>query len=330
MMTTTRKAVALLSGGLDSLLAARLVIDQGVQVEGLHYGSPWGAEPEVFRAGEELGIPVTVRPRGQDYIDLIRAPKYGYGKNMNPCIDCRIHMYRMAKGFMGEVGAEFLVTGEVIGQRPMSQRRNALALIDRESGLEGRIVRPLCARHLKPTLAEREGWVDRSRFEAFGGRGRNPQFDLANRLGLKAFKPPAGGCPLTDPEFSIRVRDLFAHAAAPRLEDAKLLKYGRHFRIDGQSKVIVSRRRQENDPLVALAPEDAWILDPRDFLGPVALASGPKAEPLLEWAAAAVLAYSPKAPDGEREFRVWRGDEPSRVFRAARRLTRGEVERYKV
>jgi adenylyl- and sulfurtransferase ThiI len=201
-----RKAVSLLSGGLDSLLATKLVMDQGVEMVALHFTSPFctctkgdkGCGLQAVKTARELGIEVMIKVKGLEYLEIVKAPKHGYGKNLNPCIDCRIFMLKEVRKLMTEIGASFVVTGEVLGQRPMSQRRDAIRLIEEESGLEGLIVRPLSAKHFDPTLPERKGILDRGKLLDFTGRTRRPQYDLAESFHLKEFSCPGGGCLLTD------------------------------------------------------------------------------------------------------------------------------------
>jgi tRNA-uridine 2-sulfurtransferase len=194
-----RKAIALLSGGLDSTLAVKVLLDQGVEVEALNFTSPFctctgknaGCKSEAVRVAEEFKIPIKVMHKGAEYLEILRNPKHGYGKGMNPCIDCRIYLLRKAKEYMQESGADFVFTGEVLGQRPMSQRRDTLNVIERESGLKGLLLRPLSAKHFEPTIPEIEGWVDREKLLSIHGRSRKEQMDLAAELDVKNYPWPA-------------------------------------------------------------------------------------------------------------------------------------------
>ena len=246
-----RKAVSLLSGGLDSTLATKVVLNQGIEVVGLHFAMPWGCcdRSAAYSAAKLFGIPIMVFKMQEDYLEVIKAPKYGYGRAMNPCVDCRIHMYRKAKRYMESIDASFLITGEVLGQRPKSQMLDSLKTIERDCELEGLILRPLSAHLLDPTLPEKEGIVDRSNLLGISGRSRKIQMALAEEEGIRDYPTPAGGCLLTDESFSRRVKDLFEHTASLTVEDMELLRVGRHFRLNAATKLIVGRNESENDIL---------------------------------------------------------------------------------
>jgi tRNA U34 2-thiouridine synthase MnmA/TrmU len=283
------KAVALLSGGLDSTLAVRVILDQGIVVHALNFFSAFctcssrrkhtggqaggGCRSEARRVAEEFGIPIKVIAKGLDYIEIVRNPKYGYGKGINPCIDCRIYMFKEAKKYMGEIGASFIITGEVLGQRPMSQRRDCFAVIEKESGVEGLILRPLSAKHLEPTIPEKTGLVDRVRLLSMVGRSRKPQMELAADLHINDYPCPSGGCLLTDKIFSRKVTDLLDHKKTLTTTDLLALKTGRHFRYSGV-KVIVGRDEGENTRLKKLMQPGDTIVEPVGFPGPAALVCG--------------------------------------------------------
>jgi len=294
------KAVALLSGGLDSSLAIRLVQDQGVEVEGLHFVSVLNrTAPErsclltELRVGRQLGVKVKTVNFTHEQLAIAQCPAHGYGSNMNPCIDCHMAMLRRAAEHMGRVGARFIVSGEVVGQRPMSQRGAVLRQVDRETGLGGLILRPLSARLLPPTVPEREGWVDRERLLDIGGRSRKRQLELARRYGITEHSSPAGGCLLTDPGFAARLRDL-AEASPGGLDlgDVHLLKVGRHFRLDPTTKAIVGRNERENATVHTFSRADDLLMTTRDAPGPCALLRGRKAEGHVRTAAALTARYS--------------------------------------
>lgn len=288
------RALGMLSGGLDSALAARLLLDQGIEVIGFHLESPTACRNDVAEVAGDLGIRLVSRPKGEEYLRLLRHPRWGYGRNMNPCIDCRIFMFRHGRAWLEEFEAAFLFTGEVVGQRPMSQVRDRMDLIDREAGLEGRVLRPLSAQLLPETEAERFGWVDRSRLLAIRGRGRHEQLRLAEHYGLRHTTSPGGGCLLTDAHFSGRLRDLFAHTpeSDTRLDDVALLSVGRHFRIDDGLKIVLGRDQEENRRLEAFEGARRWRVEPGDFRGPSALVCGPHDQRGLEAATELILRHT--------------------------------------
>ncbi|TMQ63216.1 MAG: hypothetical protein E6K78_10900 [Candidatus Eisenbacteria bacterium] len=296
------RAVGLLSGGLDSALAARLLLDQGIEVIGLHLEAPTACRSDVREVARDLGIRLEVRAKGEEYLRLLRNPRWGYGKNMNPCIDCRRFMFLLGRSYLDELDAHFLFTGEVVGQRPMSQVRSTILMIDRASGLEGWILRPLSARLLPETEPERRGWVDRSRLLAIHGRGRQEQLALAASLSLRHYQSPGGGCLLTDARFSARLRDLFEHTPeeSTRMSDVALLRLGRHFRVGPGRKIVLGRNREENVRLADFEDAERWLVEPDDFRGPSALVCGPREEHLLAQALALIARYAPDAARGGR------------------------------
>ena len=279
-MTTNKNALALLSGGLDSTLAVKMMIEQGINVTALNFTSPFcncsshkaGCQHQASKVAGEFGIPIRVVAKGMDYLKIVENPPHGHGRGLNPCIDCRIYMLKKAKEMMAELGASFVITGEVIGQRPMSQRRQQIELIERESGLAGLILRPLSAQHFPPTQPEQEGVVDRGKLLAVSGRSRKVQMELAEDLGVKDYPCPAGGCLLTDPSMADRLRDLFAHVPDYGFNDLQFLKLGRHFRLDEDLKIIVGRNQEENEKIALLALRGANVYTPEDFRGPTAYA----------------------------------------------------------
>ena len=270
-----KKCVAMISGGLDSSLAAKLMLEQGIEVQGLFLSMSWGCceKEKAVSCAQQLGIPLMVLGVGDAYLDVIRSPKYGYGSGMNPCVDCRIYMFRIAKKYMEETGAGFVVTGEVLGQRPMSQMRRPLSLIEADSGLEGLLLRPLSAQLLEPTLPELLGIVDRERLLRIAGRSRQEQMALAKQDGISEYSTPAGGCLLTDEQFAKKTRDLFAHDERPTTKDMELLTIGRHFRIGPRTKIILGRNELENLMLEGHAQEGYTCIRPK-FAGPAALVAG--------------------------------------------------------
>ncbi len=290
------KAIVLLSGGLDSSLAVKLVLDQGVKLQAVHFRSVFSAREgsagasEAARAAEQLRVPLSVEDVTGELLRLVKNPRYGHGSGMNPCIDCRIMQLRRARQQMDRSDARFIVTGEVLGQRPMSQRKDAMRLIDRQAGVAGLVVRPLCALALEPSIAEREGWVDRQRFKGFTGRQRTPQMRLAEELGVTDYPSPAGGCRLTEPGFSRRVKDLLASEELTA-ENVLLLRVGRHFRLAPGAKLVVGRHEEENKQIESLAGKDDYLLQAQSVSGPLSLARGSFDEELLRRAARITARY---------------------------------------
>jgi tRNA-specific 2-thiouridylase len=311
------KAIGMLSGGLDSRLALKLLQGQGIEVTALHFYTGFcianrnrrvgrvkkpSARHEALEAGADLGVPVEVMDVAQEYMAVILHPRYGYGTGMNPCIDCRIFMLQRAKAYMEQVGAHFVFTGEVLRQRPKSQRRQQMYTIERESGLAGLLLRPLSAQLLPSTLPEQRGWVDRDKLLAISGRSRKEQIALAEQLGVGHYPQPSGGCCLLpDPHFVQRLQDFITHNPEDRVtpEQMVLLAVGRHFRLEDGLKVIVGRDEGENNYLI-FAGTDQYQFTSLDYPGPVALAAGPLTQSQIERVASLVASYS----DGKRETQV--------------------------
>ncbi len=299
------KAVALLSGGLDSTLAVRLMVEQGVDVKAVAIKTPFcdfdcghGCGFRVKEVAEKLGVELKTFYLGEEYLEMLKNPEHGYGSGMNPCIDCREMMFKVAKDYMQEIDAKFIVTGEVLEQRPMSQNPRALKIIEQESGLEGKVLRPLSAKHLAPTDAERAGMVKREQLLSIKGRTRRVQIELAKSFGITDYPNSAGGCLLTDPQFAMRAKDLFRHTEKPTLNDTELLKIGRHFRLGENTKLVIGRNEDENNVISSLAIPGDLLLEAKDHKGPLALLRGKYDDDMLLLAASMVHRYS-DAPKNE-------------------------------
>jgi len=275
------KAISLMSGGLDSTVATRLILEQQIDITGLHFTSFFtsrkdrGKNLRAIKTADELGIKLIVLDKGSEYLDIVKHPKYGYGKNMNPCIDCRIFMLQKTRELMKDEGAQFVITGEVLGQRPMSQRRETIERIERDSGLEGLIVRPLSAQYFPPTIPEQEGVVDRKKLLDISGRSRHVQYELVKKYSLKAFHNPGGGCLLTDPVFSKKLRDLFRKDPTFTMKDVELLTIGRHFRLGNETKLTLGRNKEENEIIQNMWESGYTLVSPVNFKGPQGILKGP-------------------------------------------------------
>jgi len=294
------KAIALMSGGLDSNLAVRIVHDMGIEIIGVHFTGPFclcnrgtgGCIHYAKKIAGEIGIRFSTIGLGDEYLEIVVHPRHGRGSGMNPCLDCRILMFKKTKAMMAAEDASFILTGEVLGQRPMSQLRDKLRIIERESGLEGLILRPLSARHFPPTVPEEQGWVDRNALLDIQGRGRRPQIALAEKLQIGDYPCPAGGCLLTDKHFAARLREHIDHTGGLQMSDIALLKLGRHFRLPSGAKLVVGRNQEECESLDKLARDTDMLLVPRDIAGPTGLVRGESlSENAREIAATVLAAY---------------------------------------
>lgn len=321
-----RRAVVLFSGGLDSMLAARLLRDQGFDVEGLTFLTPFSSYESARESAKRLGIRIHFLRVDREYFDMIRKPKHGYGANINPCIDCKIYMLRKAKIFAGKMGADFIATGEVLGERPFSQKRPLMKIIEEDSGLAGRIVRPLSGRLLPPTDAEKNGIVKRDNLLSIRGRSRKPQMKLARELGIDKYPAPGGGCLLTDPEFSKKLRDFLMNSRKITWEDVEFLKLGRHFRL-GSGKIIVGRNHRENRQLFDLAEKRRlpWM-EVKYYMGPLTVLQG-RGPDLVSRAASLTVRYS-DAPDREVDVSYVTGKRKKTI--RAKPIGGSDLERMRV
>ncbi|MEA1961249.1 MAG: tRNA 4-thiouridine(8) synthase ThiI [Bacillota bacterium] len=266
------KAISLFSGGLDSQLAVCLMKEQGIEIIGINFTTPFfGAEESTIKAAKDLDIELTTIHLGEEYLKVLKNPVYGYGKNMNPCIDCHAFMQKKAVQYMKEIGASFLISGEVVGQRPMSQTFSSLNAVDKLAGIKGIMVRPLSAKLLTPTIAEENGWIDRDKMLDISGRTRNWQMELAEHYGLKDYPTPAGGCLLTQQNYSKRLKtylEAFPMAAA---NDLYILRYGRHFYLEENLLLMIGRNQAENQALVKNARSGDLFMKILDRPGPTSI-----------------------------------------------------------
>ncbi|MBD3401799.1 DUF814 domain-containing protein [candidate division GN15 bacterium] len=314
-------AIALFSGGLDSALAILLMLKQDIEVTALtfmtHFGcdlkdrSSCGSNP--YPMAEQFGFNVKLMHLGQKFVDIVEKPKYGRGSQMNVCVDCRILMLTEAKNYMEMVGADFVVTGEVMGQRPFSQVRDRMNLVIREAGLRDRLLRPLSAKLLPPTEPELAGLVDRDMLERIYGRSRKRQMELAEEFGLSDYPTPAAGCLLTDAGYSNRLRDLLAHTERISFDDLNLLRVGRHFRLDRHTKVVVGRNESDNDQLRRLKQPHHYHLEAVGVGSPVTLLIGPYTRENVEKAAMITARYTKARHEPQVRVAVQNGDDPMEV-----------------
>jgi hypothetical protein len=323
-----RKAVALISGGLDSLLAVRVLQKQGIYVEGINFFTGFCVEGHTHAirkkdqkkpkrnnalwSAEQLGIKLHIIDIVEEYKDIVFNPQYGYGANLNPCLDCKIFMVKKAKEWMEAHDFDFVITGEVVGQRPKSQRKDTMPVVQKDSGIDDLLLRPLCAKNLPKTLPEREGWVDREKLYGFSGRSRKPQMALAREFGFEDYAQPAGGCCfLTDEQYSIKLQDLWASRGSKQYEmdDIMLLKVGRHIRPEPGYKLIISREEGEGKFLQGYRKQYPSIKT-TSHPGPLCLIDGDFADEQIKKAARIVARYSQgkNAPEVELEFRRTNGE----------------------
>jgi tRNA-uridine 2-sulfurtransferase len=330
-----KKGIHLYSGGLDSVVSAKLLLDQGIELIGLHFVLPFISptiDPRTFtssRRAEAIGLPLRFERCGAEYMKMAQNPPHGFGSHMNPCIDCKIFFLRRAAEIMREVGASFVSTGEVIGQRPMSQKKDMLNHILKESGLEGRLLRPLSALKLKPTIAEDEGIVDRSRLLDISGRGRYRQMSLAEQWGITDYAAPAGGCLFTDPNVARRIKDLYEHTASYTLDDVYLLSLGRHFRMNDSMKFIVPRNEEETLEIESYAAKADLFIRP-DFAGPCLFVRGKFREEDIAFLVSVIVRYGKPGKNGTNDLHVITSDGRQAVYSADTAADDSQLERMRI
>ncbi|HHV36666.1 MAG TPA: tRNA (5-methylaminomethyl-2-thiouridylate)-methyltransferase [Candidatus Cloacimonetes bacterium] len=323
--TKKHSAIALFSGGLDSLLVVKYMEKLGYTIYPVYFATPYMPAQRALEAALDNGINLIVRDISSEHIEMMESPVYGFGKNLNPCIDCHGLMFRIAGEMLEELGADFIISGEVMGQRPMSQRKDALNMVAKLSGYKDLLVRPLSQKLLEDTLPITQGWVDKDDMLDISGRGRNRQLELAKELGIKNFPSPAGGCLLTDKGFSQRIKDLQSHNQFDE-RNLELLRFGRHFRLDDRAKLIVGRNMAENASLSELS-EGLITLKAAEHIGPFAvLNSQDIAEDVLRLALDIFWYYHPKAPD-EGKVLLYQPDGSSLEYQA-KKTNRETVEKH--
>ncbi|RJQ84266.1 MAG: DUF814 domain-containing protein [Desulfobacteraceae bacterium] len=323
----TIRALGLCSGGLDSMLAALVLRKQGLKVEWIVFETPFFSSRKAQAASQRTGIPLHVMDITQDYIAMLKNPPLGYGKNMNPCMDCHALMFNKAGQFMQAQGFDFLFSGEVLGQRPMSQTASSLRYVAKHSGFDRLILRPLSALRLPATAMEAQGLVDRTQLLDLSGRSRKPQMALAAAFGIESYPTPAGGCLLTDPGYSRRLKDLMAHGDALTPSSLNLLKHGRHMRLGPATKIVVGRTQQDNEALLqACDPEKDTVLKVKTRPGPTVIMPGGGPQGMVYLAAAICAGYS-KAPESSpSSVEVTTGGKPDTI--AVLPVTPQEAKRF--
>ncbi len=295
IVSQTIKAIALLSGGLDSQLAIKVVQEQGIEVIALHFATPFNDPAEeiiaVRQLTKKLGVELVILPKMEEFFEIIKHPQFGYGKNLNPCMDCRLWIIKKAWAYAQQVGAEFIITGEVVGQRPKSQHRDQILVVDQASGIPGRILRPLSAKLLPITIPEEKQWVNREKFFDIKGRSRARQVELGQKFGLVEEYYATGGCPLCEHAYAVKMRDYLNHAPSVSLRDIWLLKVGRHFRYEG-AKIIVGRHKIDNDTLEKMAGSSDLRFEVLGIGSPITLLQGPATDDTIRFAASLTARYS--------------------------------------
>jgi len=309
------KAIGMISGGLDSALAVKIIKDLGVEVLGLHFTLPWniGKRPKAADIADQLDVPLKIISLDENFLKMIQAPRHGYGSAFNPCVDCRAFNLSTAKKYMKESGAEFVFTGEVLGQRPMSQLKNSLRMVEKDSGLTGRLLRPLSAKLLDPTIPEQQGKIDRDKLFSFSGRARSELQQLGRDYKITNYVPPGGGCFLTDKNFANRLQDSFKHGYR-NLNDIISLQWGRHFRLSSEFKAIVGRDDHENQKIIFQADDNDFIfILSDDKPGPTVVLTGESPDDkILTISSNLVKKYS-KFHDNETKVLFWQKKDPQNI-----------------
>lgn len=297
------RALAMISGGLDSILAARIIKEQGIDVIGICFKSYFFNEKNAQRMTEQIGIRLEVVDFSKEHFEMVKNPKHGFGKNMNPCIDCHAMMMNYAGELLKKFEADFIITGEVLNQRPMSQNKQALNTVKKESGFSDKILRPLCALNLEPTEMEKNGLVDRSKLLNISGRSRKIQMELAEKYGIKDYPSPAGGCKLTEPNYAIRLKDALTRNEDLSEKEIELLKYGRHFISEDNTKLIVTRNGEEGEQIKSLLDENDTVFLASKFNGPTGIISGSYTEKDKELISKIVARYGKGKNEEEVEVK---------------------------
>ncbi len=322
------KALAMMSGGLDSLLAAKLIKDQGIEVIGICFKSYFFGAENAIRMAKQIDIPLEVVDFSEDHFGMVKNPKHGYGKNINPCIDCHAMMMNYSGKMLDQYGADFIITGEVLNQRPMSQNKNSLDVVKKESGFSDKILRPLCAKNLTPTKMELDGLVDREKLMDIAGRSRKIQMELAEKWGIKDYPSPAGGCKLTEPNYAKRLRDLLDKKENIDSNDLEVLRFGRHFRVSEKAKIISTRTGQEAQEIKQYLTKNDLIFLANDFNGSMVIILGEFTQEDIEFAAKITGRYCKGKDEEKIKIKYGYFKKPLDKFVEAKAATEEEINKY--
>lgn len=322
------KALAMMSGGLDSTLAAKLMKDQGIEVIGICFKSHFFGANNAIRMAKQIDIPLEVVDFSEEHFDMVKNPKHGYGKNMNPCIDCHAMMMNYSGKMLEKYEADFIITGEVLNQRPMSQNKSSLDVVKKESGFSDKILRPLCAKNLTPTKMELEGLVDREKLMDISGRSRKIQMELAEKWGIKDYPSPAGGCKLTEPNYAKRLRDLLDKKEDIIASDLGVLKYGRHFRVSEKAKIISTRTAEEAQEIKQYLTKKDMIFLAKDFNGSMVIIIGEATAEDIEFAAKITGRYCKGKNEEKIEIKYGYYKQPLDKFMEVKAATEEELNKY--
>lgn len=322
------KALAMISGGLDSTLAAKIIKDQGIEVVGLCFKSYFFGSSSAIRMAKQIGIQLEVIDFSKEHLEMLKNPKHGFGKNMNPCIDCHAMMMNYSGKLLEEYNADFIITGEVLNQRPMSQNRSALDVVKRESGFSDKILRPLCAKNLVPTKMELEGLVDREQLLNISGRSRKIQMELAANWGIVDYPSPAGGCKLTEPNFAKRLKDLFQHQGSFSEDEIEILKYGRHMRVSENAKIISTRTGEEVTEIKKYLNEKYMVFLAEDYKGTMVILTGKPDIKDIEFAAKVTGRYSKGKDEESIKVKYGMYKKPFNDTISVKPATDKEIEQY--
>lgn len=322
------RALAMVSGGLDSILAAKLIKDQGIEVIGICFKSYFFGPGNAIKMTKQVGIPLEVVDFSEEHFDLVKNPKHGYGKNINPCIDCHAMMLNYTGKLLEKYNADFIITGEVLNQRPMSQNRISLDIVKKESGFSDKILRPLCAKNLNPTKMELEGLVDREKLMDISGRSRKVQMELAEKWKIKDYPSPAGGCKLTEPNYAKRLKELLKYKDMPDEKDLELLRFGRHFRVSQDAKIISTRTGEETKEIKNYLSTKDVIFLADTFKGSMIIIIGKPTEEDIEFAAKVTARYCKGKDEDKIKIKYGYFKNPMDKFIEVKAATDDEVSRF--